>query len=530
MIEKFKYKKILNYSLLSIIGIFIIYYISVLTQHNMFWNDDYGYCAYGMNEGIFSSLNFQQEHGGGYIGLFLCKFLSFGLPNMCGIHPADFIGHIHGIILGFFTVFILLSITKFFTYYYKSTTAKLLILLLITLYFFVHAYSSWILLVNYNFYRYFFSLLFFSIFWNYIFKNILINCKKTNIPELILICFCGYVIGSSIEITIFTSTFLSILLVSYHLIEKLIKKQKINLSKKFYIPVTFLFSSAILFTTSNGFKEVASQRGMSNIHFNLQEFQEFCELYWQVCITNEFFYWILFFALMIGSFFYAIRKNEIKKAILPILLQFSIMTVMFSLYLCGKTGHNENFFLLHANVAFIYKMLLLYPLLMYTGYFLRNLSRQFNKKVILTILIIINITGIFNYIKENIKHITLEYKYKRDMVINIKKETYKMEKILRFYYLKDMIPYIPTYMRSIPNQGYAFSYVNIHDNPNCYNDQTTISYFPRIYKDTKSKQLGYCYCDNAIEKFYDAGGVFTEEELNNIEFQRLLDKDFVLNL
>ena len=141
-----------------------------------------------------------------------------------------------------------------------------------------------------------------------------------------------------------------------------------------------------------------------------------------------------------------------------------------------------------------------------------------------------NLKGILYYGTANVQKFNNYKQHQQKDLIELRKITYQMEKILRFYYLKDMIPYLPTYVRSIPNQGYAFSYFNVHDKPNCFNDQTTISYYPRIYKSFKSAQLGYCFCDNAMEKFYELGGTFTDEELNNIQFKRLLDEDFVLNL
>ena len=274
---------------------------------------------------------------------------------------------------------------------------------------------------------------------------------------------------------------------------------------------------------------------MNNIHFDINEFNEFCELYWQICITNESFYWIVFFILFGLSFYFAKKKNEIKKVLLVFLMPISIMIVMFSLYLCGKTFNGVNpqgFFIQHNNIIFVYKMLLITPLLFYFGYTTRNLSKKFNNKTSSLITSIILILGIIYFGYLNIHKYNYDYQAKQNMMIELRKTTYKMEKILRFYYLQNLTPYIPSYLRNIPNQSFAFANVKLNDeNPECYRDILVISYYPRIYNDySTSRQKGYCFCDDAMKKYYDLGGTFTEEELNNIQFKRLFDEKFVLNL
>lgn len=94
-------KKIIYYICLFSIAVFIICFFTDLSRYCSFWGDDSFYAVYShAYETYFDCLfgDVRNEHGGYYIGLFLCKFLSFGLPNLLGIHPADFVGIGHGFI------------------------------------------------------------------------------------------------------------------------------------------------------------------------------------------------------------------------------------------------------------------------------------------------------------------------------------------------------------------------------------------------------------------------------------------------
>lgn len=79
-----------------------------------------------------------------------------------------------------------------------------------------------------------------------------------------MISLCGFTIGTSIEIVIFVSLFLSVIIFSYNCIiflfsgYKNINHLKFNLDNKFYIPVLVMFIGAFLFTSSEGFKQVAN--------------------------------------------------------------------------------------------------------------------------------------------------------------------------------------------------------------------------------------------------------------------------------
>ena len=93
------------------------------------------------------------------------------------------------------------------------------------------------------------------------------------------------------------------------------------------------------------------------------------------------------------------------------------------------------------------------------------------------------------------------------------------EKLLRFYYLKNELPIVHM---EIEDWFYQ-------DDENLYMNKTpTTMYYSKVYKDERVNEIGYKREPNAFEKFYNAGGFFTEEELYNLDFARLYDEEFVL--
>lgn len=525
-------KKYFNITIF-LISIILICIIFPYSSQSTFWGDDGLFTLYYEEEKLFDILGFQYGHGSGYLGAFINKFLSFKLPILLNIHPQEFINTGHNIIKGIFAVSVLLSITKFISIYTKSKTCFILCYLFIIGYFLSATINNGILEINYSFYRYFFSLLFFSYFWLFLYKNILSKHNIKRIARIIYPSFCGYILGTSIEISFFLSLFLIFLIILYDfsvkISEKITKKNfeslKYNLNKYFYIPALFLFTATIFFTSNEGFKEVAADRGMTKITISQDIINEFCNLYLNCCIKDILIYWIIFIILLITAFIIAIRKSEIKKIIFPLFLQFAIISVMFSLVLCGKTYDEttrDRFYLHHQNIIFLYKMLILYPMLICMSYIIKNTRKYFKKFIPIIIFIIFISYGTFSWIKyPQFKEKTKTY-YKE--FFEIRKNMYISEKMLRFYTLQNQTAILD---EEIIN-NYCHTWIIFGEENNYIESKIVSSYYPQIYG-KNIKNLGFKLEKNALEKFYEKGGTFTEQELNELNFEHLKDVDFVLN-
>ncbi len=534
-------KKLIFIITIIIISIFNFLYVFDISKCCIFWNDDFEYSNYYRNEKIFDCLLGKSLfiHGGGYIGLFLCKFLSFGLPSLLGVHPADFMSFWHGIIKGIFTVLIILLITNFSTIFFKSKILYVSVLIFISAYIFKEASINGLSVFscNYNFYRYFFSLLFFSVFLHYIYTHCL-SQKKVNIITLAGVVFCGIEAGMSSEICIFSSVIMSVLLIIYNVFicflkkyyhnESKFKSLKLNFDKFTYIPLIFLFCAAVFFVSTPGFYTVAFiERGLSNIHFHLNEFFEFLYLFFNLYVKDILLNWIILFILIIFSFYFAMKKQEIKKLIIPVFLQISLLIVIFSLFLCGKTYNNQMFYISHNNVIFIYRMISLFPSLILFGYLFKNIYKSVRPKFLRKITI-----WLFSFLIIISAYLAIIPKINFDCDIEKRKLFYVSEKMLRFYYLNNKIPVIPYEFGSQNNPDgllNPFELEKDEESSKIYKNNNLTLYYSRIYKYKEAEEIGFQLSSKAFERFYEAGGNFSDKELEYIKFSRLYDEDFILN-
>lgn len=536
-----KIYRFLIYLLFFVVSIAGIIFIRYYSAYNCFWGDDFEFSIYSPNEGVFDCLfgPNRLEHGGYYIGAFLDKFMCFKLPLLLNIHPSDFI-----IQLSFFNAFIIIIVAllaaKFIILNKKSLWLYFSGFCLFFGYSIYYATFSDVFIVNYAFYRYFFSLLFYCIFWYYICKQIInSNFSTNNILQLSLVCLCGFVIGTSSEIIFISSAISALFIIVYNSVISLICKNnpksfKFNLSKNFYLPVLFLFIGIFLFTTTHGFREVSSSRGLEHIYLNRDLFKEFCKIFLIRYFADIYLYWILFTVILIPCVIFAVKKSEIKKILFPLLLLIPVILMIFSLMLCGKTFGNlytpdGNFFIEHFNILYLYKVLILIPFLMILGYFTRVVchiqkSKKL-KKIILTVLstfIIIVSIGMICELWQSKFHID----YIREFMYVRRLNFYIAEKVLRYNYLKNQIPWLP--IETCTSHKYFidtdFSNMGIH-----LDNKLLLVYYKDIYKDNKAVDIGYKYSKDGLKKFYNDGGIFYEYELKDIKFSRLLNDDFVLN-
>lgn len=534
IIKKYSYP-----AFLLIFSLLIVYASSLLGTNNNFRGDD---ASLGWDNDIFGVFfgESSTRHGGGYFGWFLMQFNCFFLPDMLKLHPADFIGFPNGILKGILLAVNLLIFAKFAVSHIKSKVLYASAVVFTAVYFFYSVYTadSEVFKMNYCYYRYCLSLLFFGIFWHYINSHITDDFKDNNFLKLAFVCICGYISASSVEIEIFSSAFLIFVIAAHNQIIKLplfknIKDSlKFNLNKNFYIPAFFVYASMIIFTSNPAYKIIAGTRGMEDVSLSLIKLlPDFLKVYADIYIVQNYLYWTALLILIILCFRYAYKNNELKKVIFPLYMLLSVNVLIFSLILCGLTNNElsipkyslNNFFLVHNNIVFLYKMIILYPLLFYISYFIKSVNIK--KKEILCAAGIFIFSSVWGYSK-----IPEAYMYLYNVnqgESNAKTIMYIYEKMLRFYYLKQKTPYI--YDLNRKDKALPFWYTDDFDENGCALGAYSQVYFAYIYKDEFARNTKYCVSKDAIERYYQDGGSFSAEELKNVKFQRLFDKDFVLN-
>ena len=112
--------------------------------------------------------------------------------------------------------------------------------------------------------------------------------------------------------------------------------------------------------------------------------------------------------------------------------------------------------------------------------------------------------------------------------LSYKKHLYINEKIMRYYILKDEVPVIrtPAHKNIVLTSVTA---INPFTKKKEYKyKELQSAYFQKIYKTDEFERKGYIVDKEALNKFYNNGGKFTDRELKDLNFQKLLDDNFVL--
>ena len=437
------------FAILSVltISLFIILKTISLTKYSCFFDDDEYYLIIeGLKySDIFKSLTFN-EHGGGYFGYFLCKFMCFLLPLKIGIHPANFIASSeYNFIKGLFIAFVLLFMAKFAIVYNKTKMFFVLSYFFICFYFMfaVLEHVAPMFLFNYNLYRYFFSIIFFSYLICFILRNIeypnnFLKLNKTGTKELIFASFCAYVTGTSSEM-LFTATL--ILYIFLGVITAINNKNYV-INKIVFIPFIFFIIALFLFTSSSGFINTASGRGFLNTSITVNSFLEFSKFYFLIYFKQYFCYWLVCFAVIIMTLLY--YKNSIRNLIFPALIQLSILIAYFSLILCNNEQNNYvtnncYYFISHTNLIFLFRMIMIIPLFIYISSILDQIKH--NKDVLYKILFILLTLFSFYFMLLNIKNPL--FNSIADNLKTGRQTNYKIDKLYKFQTLKGLKHSIP---------------------------------------------------------------------------------------
>ena len=509
-------------------SLLIIIHTVYNAQGANFFMDDYWwgmYTGYGFREKLFDSFKFDVVHGGGYPGLFLCKLFSFGLPNMLGLHPQDFMSVPQGIIRSILAIIILFFISTAFVRQSKNKPFYYLLFPFCTLYYLYSIYScdslwikySTITFVNYNWYRYFFSLFFFAVFWQYISEIIFTKEKNINYFKLICAVIAAYATATSSELLIGASCCAIGLIIIFDVLYS----KKIILNRCFFIPASVLYITAYAFITTDKFSSVFLDRLPETV--SIQMIIDFIKEYFKICFYHEIIFWAFFAALFIYALYTALKNKEKEKLLIPIVLQISVLTVMFLLIIPGKTFANEEmFWLQHPNVQFIYKMLIFIPFLMLFNYVTQNSKYSENLFIYSAVALFILVLTLIKFTDglNILKYRTEDKKLRTQYYIN--------EKILNYYYLKDKKPLLPSFLIASGLQYYS----PVENGNDCYIDYILSDvYYSKIYKNDKPIVVGYCKTDidKALEEFYKIGGSFSKEELTELKFQNLLNDKYVLS-
>lgn len=287
-------------------------------------------------------------------------------------------------------------------------------------------------------------------------------------------------------------------------------------------------------------------------------FSNFCNLFlpqfWDACILRH-----LPFVLLLLLLFTILLLNsdkDKKSVFYPMFLTVGIFGFFFMLFFGGSKCYYEidKFWIYQRDLQNNYLIILIAINLILWGFL------KINKRKIFNAIMVICICSTFCFLPK------IESIYSQELQKSTlaRKTMYMSEKMYLFYIYNQETPILPmsALKQYISESFYLLSnyikteydiYISAYvyllgmdnfEDVNTYNSVEEATkkirfsstwfrtvYVPKIYNlsDEECLEYGFDDDDKALRKFSDKGGTFTVEELEQLNFSKLLDRDFVLN-
>jgi len=498
--------------LLCIFLIFICKY--VMHPYLSTFKEDDIYCIFSM-----------PDHGE-YLTSFLANSIVLYIPKLLNIHPQNLVDPYGVLIRCVISVFgcYLMACFVFFNNKNKALM-PFFIIYAFYLTFAVFSYEYRILYIYTAFFRFHFPVIMGFIFWIILYKN------KNSIYQIhdkiffwqVIICFlAGY---SSEFVCLFSLIPLSIITIF-----KCIKKDIKIINKNTILSLAFIFGSLLVIAQSYFLMYSSSYLRNPSIPINI--------------FLNEYFNFVIIahFIPLCGTFILLfilnkIKRMEIRKVIYILSFVVSPYIIMFLLIFCGCYNYDfSHSWLIHGHFHHIFDIVLYTVQFFLIGNII-NYSKEteHNKKrtfaLFLVILIILfnigyNYEGFYKYCVDGRTH------HKS----NEKMKTYITDKMYLYYILKNK--------PIILDDKFVHDVVGIV-HPEVYSpdikeanveDSQWFKYIGFIYpnvvdlsKYDKNNKIYFIPEEKAMKEFFKNGGSFEEGEIEKADFNRLYNKNFILN-
>lgn len=485
-----------------------------ISRYGCLFNDDIHFGILYENENIWNLLfkNAGIVHGGGFINLFLTKFFCTYLPLALHIHPAGFAVFPMCFIKASIIASLCYAVSKFSKIYCRNKIFQTVLFSACAFFYFSQLNTAGGINDSVlNFLRYNFSVLVFAVFWLYIISSILKKTQKINPAALAAVSLCALILGSNLEVCIFSAVLTLCFILIYNYAGRFFhfrRAELYNLNLSFNLPAVFLLTSALLFINSSGFNSVSMDRGMGHTVFSAGIAAEFFEKFYRLYILDFRLFWLIFFLCAGFGLVQAYRTHNFKRILLPLFMEASIVLSYLSLILCGKTAYSaDKFWIERENLIFVFKIMSIIPLLLTAGYAARY-SRFFMRAFVL---LFVFLSGYFY------AHINDNNLIEQTQTKEVRRMNYIYDKLYQFYYLKNQTPIVPE-----DRNDMYYGWTDYHE--------TTAVYLNRVYNQKiDTNNFNVIIDKTALERFKEAGGIMTEEELENPKFSKLWEEDFILH-
>ncbi len=465
-----------------------------------------------------------KERDGRHVANIIGRFFTVYFPTLLGIHLQNAANTI-GMVMYTLILSSLFSITSLFYFLNSRNIIAYIFLWLFTGYAFLNYTSSDYLCywTTFHFqYGYvlavFFTFSFLWIIYKYLDlcgENKQIECTAKRSIFLCILAFCA---GNSTQIATY-SIFVILFLLSFLFLIKNkfdFSKTKKELFNKITTPVLISYLAGfLLMVTCPGFWIEVSWRHTSSIHQVFLDLVPFMKDYFNVLIMDFGYsgYYKIIGVLSIALFLKNIHERKsiienITNIIIIILPIISVLAFFFTTILGGRTFGTGGFWIIEPFYHFYYVMVLWLVISLFIGKLFKN-NCLYNNFIILVFLYILY-TNTFSI---NIDSILDKQQELSKALITRRQEVYECEKIVMTELYQNEEVILPEIHRSICNMylGNLPGYIKKAYNWEIIN-----------FGEVKDSEI-------AMEHFYSIGGTITEEEKEKADFQKLLDKNFVLN-
>lgn len=442
---------------------------------------------------------------------FTMKICAHTLPEIFHMHPQQNI--LMSIIKGINVALLIFIFSKFFNLKDKKNPNPIIIIfntiILFSIFFLVDV--SELMLINVHF-KYLFNLVLGFMIWAVWYKEFLNDEFLLNKNRLrdcifsIILVFCGHLVNIP-SIIMFSS------LLMYKIHSKNLNEIYENFKKlvKNIYPMVLVYIVGILaYLNLPGFKIVREHRvpQESILYYSMTHFSNFSEKFFQNIFSNYYIY-ALFILTIVGFIGLFIFKKKIDKKYIIISLSIFVanFVFMYSLLTCGTTYYdNKSYWFASIQIMFTFLFYLILCCNIIYGCLYRLIDKR--KCKILFILVcfaLINIAYPANIVINAMKS---TYYYERNQQIYI----YKLNKIFRYYALKGDTIYVP--------KDYDIGINAILGGHVLY---FAIKNMELLYKTNPKKFI-------IMDKIINENELFTEEELRKIDFKKLYDDNFILQM
>jgi len=502
---KESYKYILTFVILACFATGLIIFNAVGTYSNddwwagFFWTKNIIKNILDTDQGLLWSWHFE-------------KFLMHVLPSVLHWHPQQniFVAIVKGIDFALYAF--LLSL--FFKPMVKKIPNPLVVLINTLLVFYIIFLVDIVIIIHINQHlKYFLNLIIGGFIW-YIWINEFLNNKFLLKENRIRDCIFAFILAFSGHlVNIPTIVFLTGL-VLYEIFKT--KDYSANLKKLLpvLIPLVLIYAICLLlYLNIPGFTYQRNIRAPQDpiLIYSFTHFWDFTQKFFE-CIFSKKYIWSFLILNVIGFIGLFFNRNKIDKKYLVITISIFLANFVFqySLLTCGTTFYDhKSYWFKSSELQVTFLCYLVINCNIIYGCLYRCINKtKFKIAYILSIFILINLIYPINIAIKNIKSA-----YNAEIIQRI--AIYKVNKLYRYYSLKQgNTIYLPAeYYNHINNYIGPIILVNFTNN------------MELIYHVKNKKKVEIT--DKKVINEYE---LFTEEEIENIDFKKLYDDNFILRM